>query len=160
MTNQIPCTASAAEIGKLLGLSDRRVRQVAADAGIAAAEHGQWPVGAVVRAAVAAAGRERESDAEREAKARLLTARAREVELRTAEREKELCPTQDAVDYVMHYFGLVISRLNGLPAQITRDLKLRRQIEAAIDQMRTDIDGELAGISNFYAGETEENTDA
>lgn len=160
MKNELPPTASAAEIGKLLGRSDRRVRQIAADAGIAASEHGLWPVGPVIRAAVAAASRERDSDAEKEARARLMAARAREVELRTAERERELVPTEDAVGLVIRYIGSMVAKLNGLPAQITRDVKLRRQIEAVIDGFRNEMDKELAEVAKFYAGEPGENADA
>lgn len=151
MKKQIPTNASAAEIGALLGVSDRRIRQIAADAGIAASEHGSWPVGPVTRAAVAAASRERENDAEREARARLMAARAREVELRTAERERELIPTEDAINLIMTYFGSIVAKLNGLPAQITRDLKLRRQIEDVLDGFRREMDGELQAVAKFYS---------
>lgn len=147
---KLPNNASAAAIGGLLGVTDRRIRQIASEAGIAAAAHNSWPVGPVVRAAIAAAGRERENDAEREAKARLMSARARDVELRTAERERQLCPTDDAVNVVLRYVGSVVAKLNSMPAQITRDLQLRQQIEAVIDGFRNEMDAELAELAKIY----------
>jgi len=160
MTTEIPSTASAAEIGKVLGITDRRVRQIATDAGISASAHGQWPVGPVMRAVVAAASRERENDAEREARARLMAARAREVELRTAERERELVPTEDAVNLVINFIGSMVSKINGLPARITRDVELRRKIEATLDEFRMEMDGELKEVAKFYAGQPGDDDNA
>lgn len=135
----IPDTASADALAGLLDVSPRRVRQIAAEAQIQPVARGQWPVAAIVRAAVAAAGKARTGDAEREARAALMQARAREIQLRTAREEGELIPTEEAVAYTQAVVGTLVSRLNGLPAQITRDLDERRRIEAMLDEIRRDV---------------------
>lgn len=138
-TGKIPDAASADALAALLGVSSRRARQIAAEAGIEAAGRGLWPVGPVVRAAIAAAGRDREGSAERDARAALMRARAREIEIRTAEREGELVPMEEAVAYAQAVVGTLISRMNGLPAQITRDRRERQKIETILDEIRSDV---------------------
>lgn len=135
----IPEAASADALATLLDVTPRRVRQLASEAHIEPLARGLWPVGAVIRAAVTAAGREREGSSERDARAALMRARAREIEIRTAEREGELIPTDEAVAYTQSVVGALISRMNGLPAQITRDARERRKIEAILDEIRSDV---------------------
>lgn len=73
------------------------------------------------------------------AESRVRDARAREIELRTAREEGELIPTEEALAYVQAVVGALISRMNGLPAQITRDLDERRRIEAMLDGVRAEV---------------------
>lgn len=136
---KIPEAASADALATLLDVTPRRVRQIASESHIKAAGRGLWPVAPIVRAAVAAAGREREGSAERDARAALMRARAREIELRTAREEGELVPTEEAVAYTQSVVGALISRMNGLPARITRDARERRKIEAILDEIRADV---------------------
>jgi hypothetical protein len=94
------------------------------------------------------------------AETRVREARAREIELRTAQRAGELCETEEAVAPVDEIFGGLRSELAGLPAMVTRDLSVRRDIEAGInsilnktaakleEQARTlQADGEIASRS-------------
>lgn len=146
----IPDTASADALADLLNVSARRVRQIAVEARIKPAARGQWPVAAIIRATIAAAGKARMGDAEREARAALMQARAHEIRLRTAREEGELVPTDEAVAYTQAVVGALISRLNGLPAQITRDLRERRRIEKMIDEIRADVAKVSAEHSPVY----------
>jgi phage terminase Nu1 subunit (DNA packaging protein) len=77
-------------------------------------------------------------------------ARARETELRTARQELELVPTEEAVAYVQMVVGTLVSRLNGLPAQFTRDLDERRRLEAAIERIRADVADAMAQHGSAY----------
>lgn len=137
--SMFPEAAAAADIGRLLGVSGRRVRQVAAEARVAAAGRGQYPTLQTIRAFVDAARRDRADTGERAARTSVMRARAREIELRTAREEGELIPADEAVAYVQTVVGAMISRLNGLPAQVTRNLDDRRRIEAAIDGIRSEV---------------------
>lgn len=137
---KIPDAASADALAALLDVTPRRIRQIASEGRMKPLSRGLWPVAPIIRAAIAAAGREREGDAERNARASLMRARAREIEVRVAEREKELVPTEEAVAYTQAVIGALISRMNGLPAQITRDLDERRRIETILDTIRWEVD--------------------
>ncbi len=66
-------------------------------------------------------------------------ARAREIEIRTAEREHKLMQTDEAMAVLDDAVGTFLTELAGLPASVTRDLVLRRQIEEKIFEMRTRI---------------------
>ena len=70
---------------------------------------------------------------------RVRDARAREIELRTAREERELVPTDETVAFVQVIVGAVVSRLDGLPAQITRNLDERRRIEIIVDGIRQEV---------------------
>lgn len=66
------------------------------------------------------------------ADSRVRDARAAEIELRNAERRRELIPVEDATAAMDFLVAEVREQLNGLPARVTRDLDLRRKIEAEV----------------------------
>jgi hypothetical protein len=86
------------------------------------------------------------------AESRVRDARAREIELRTARDEQELIPTEEAVAYAQTVVGALVSRLNGLPAQFTRDLDERRRLEAAIDGIRQEVATVMSEHGPGYRG--------
>lgn len=77
------------------------------------------------------------------ASSRISDARAREVELRNRVREGQLIETDGAVELIEGLVGRLRSHLAGVAARATRDLQLRRVIEAAIN------DGLDAASSDF-----------
>ena len=83
---------------------------------------------------------------------RVRDARAREIELRTARDEQELIPTEEAVAYAQMVVGALVSRLNGLPAQYTRDLDERRKLEATIDGIREEVAQVMSEHGPGYRG--------
>ncbi len=83
---------------------------------------------------------------------RVRDARAREIELRTARDEQELVPTEEGVAYMQAVIGLLMSRLNGLPASFTRDLDERRRLEASIDTIRDEVAEIIAEHGPAYRG--------
>ena len=78
-----------------------------------------------------------QDDARRSSKsaaaARVQDARARAIELRNARQENLLIETEEALYCLDELFGIHKSECIGLAARITRDLELRRKIEAEID---------------------------
>jgi hypothetical protein len=70
-------------------------------------------------------------------------ARAREIELRTAQRAGELCETAEAVALVDDIVGMLRADLSGLPAMVTRDLNIRRDIEKALNDILNRIAARL-----------------
>lgn len=67
------------------------------------------------------------------AESRVRDARASEIELRTAERSRDLVSREEAERAVDHIFGQFKAELIGIPARVTRDLALRRKLEDEID---------------------------
>ncbi len=66
-------------------------------------------------------------------------ARAREIEIRTAQRERKLMQTDEAIAVLEDVVGTFLTELSSLPAAVTRDVVLRRQIEEKIFEIRTRI---------------------
>jgi hypothetical protein len=66
-------------------------------------------------------------------------AKAREVELRIAERLHKLCLTEEMMAAFEDVVGVLLTELSCLPAAVTRDLQLRRQIEEKIFTMRARV---------------------
>lgn len=82
---------------------------------------------------------------------RVSDARAAEIELRIAERRRELIPQEEAIAAMDLVVGKVVETLSGLPARITRDLDLRLQIEAEIHAGQKEIADALAELCGFVA---------
>jgi hypothetical protein len=77
---------------------------------------------------------------------RLQNAKAAEVEQRTALRRRELVPQTDAAYCIDTFGGIVLTELCGMPARLTRDLALRREVEVEVEAMRDRIAGRLRDI--------------
>lgn len=147
---RIPKHATATEIGRVLKLSERRVRQIADEAKVSRAGRALFPVGPMIRAALELARSERGNPAAREALVSEREAKTRAIELRTAREEMKLVPTGEAVAMVQQIIGAMVSRLNGLPARFTRDLSERRRLEIALDEIRTEVSDQFASATTEY----------
>lgn len=75
---------------------------------------------------------------------RVQDARAREIELKIAERDRRVIDVVEHDDFVAEIAGTLRSHLAGIPAKVTRDLVLRRRLEA-------ELDGVLAKIADCIA---------
>ena len=62
-------------------------------------------------------------------------ARAKEIDLRIAIKQRDLVPLDDAMSAMTSLCGSVRQSIDGLPARITRDLGLRRQIEKEVNEV-------------------------
>lgn len=80
-------TCTAAELGALLGLTDRRIRQLAADGVVAKAERGQYRLGESIRNIISATEGRAEPDDLRRARLELMQAQTRRIEQDISERE-------------------------------------------------------------------------
>ncbi|WP_416797299.1 hypothetical protein [Ciceribacter azotifigens] len=148
----IPEYASAPDIAALIGVSERRVRQIAAALKIEQQKRGQFPVAKIVRAALHIAGRQREPTALTEARARAHHARADQLELRMAQARRELIPADDFLVVFDFTMRALVDELVAMPARVTRDVPMRRTIEAEVEAIRNRLaallrrkDAELRG---------------
>lgn len=139
MRNEIPETGSAEELGIVLGVSARRVRQLAAEHSIFAVTRGQYPFQPVIHAYLEQAASGLLSDAERHQRDRVANARAREIEARTARQERELVPTEEVVAFTDAIVDGLMSGLDELPAKVTEDANERARIKGIIDRIRDEV---------------------
>lgn len=119
--------ADAATIGEILGLTSRRITQLAADGAIKRSTRGKYPVAAAITAYLTL------QSTPSAARERLMEARARSIELQNAEREHKLIDTEEAISACDEIVGIFRAELDGLPARLTRDLDERKIVQEAVD---------------------------
>ena len=141
---------SAEVAAALIRVTPRRVRQLSSEGWIKKDGRGQYTVRGVVHGYLDFQDDQIRRAQKNATENRIRDARMREIELRTAREEGELIPTEEAVAYTQAVVGELISRMNGLPAQITRDLDERRKIEAMLDRIRADVAAVIAEHGSVY----------
>ena len=144
--NQVPQEVSASTFAALVGLSDRRVRQLIDMGIVARSGRGKVYLAESVRALLAEAKKDRDTSPLAAARARAADARARATELRAAREAGELIPLEDALEVVERVGGMFLAGLSGLPARATRDLKVRGEIDRHCDALRNEIVAEIEKI--------------
>ena len=129
------------QAARLLMISEERIRQLQKQGYIPKADRR-----GVVQIVGAGQGylRYLKDDERRSAKSaadsRVRDARALEIELRIAERSRDLIPLEDALADMAEFAAAVRSELAGLPARLTRIMDERQRIEM-------EVDGVLARLS-------------
>jgi hypothetical protein len=120
------------EAGERMGISGQMVRVLIGEGFIQRVEGG-----VELEAAMAGYIRWLKDESRRSTKSKsesdLKAARQKEIEMRMAERARELIATEDAIAALDMLAAAVRAEFIGLPAQITRDLALRRKIEDKIN---------------------------
>lgn len=142
MTSKNESTSGTIPISQaalLLMISDERVRQLVKQGYIERPARGRVPLVGAVQGYIRFLRDEDRRSTKSAADNRVREARAREIELRTAREAGELIPAEEAVAYTQAVVGALISRMNGLPAQITRNLDERRKIESMLDAIREEV---------------------
>lgn len=138
---------SASDLGNILGISERRVRQLAAEGKIPAPTRGKFDGPACVRAVLAAARADRPESALEKARARAIDARARSQEIKIAREEHELIPFDAAMDAFELFSGAVNTAFVTLPARFTRNLEDREKLDDLIFTVRTELSEKLAELA-------------
>jgi hypothetical protein len=81
-------------------------------------------------------------------------AKAKEINIRIAEKERELVPRDEAEGFVQLLIGGVVSLLQGLPARFTRDVNERKRLEHLVSDVRAEVAGLAAKFgAAFRTGE-------
>lgn len=131
-----PLILGTPALAAVIGVTPRRVQQLAAEGVLESEAHGSWDANKAVPAYIAhRLAQETARTAQRTGGAaeRHVAAKARAVELRTARDEGVLCDTTEAVAMVEEVVGTIRSGFGGLAARVTRDLSLRAVIEGEVD---------------------------
>lgn len=124
---------TATELGAHLDMTRQRVRQLDREGVFKRLASGGYDQAAARIAYIQWLRDEERRAVKGAATARLNDARAAEIERRLAREDRSLVDIEEAIGFVDEVLGTLKSELQGVAARITRDVALRRQIEAEID---------------------------
>ena len=124
---------------RLVMLSNERIRQLVKDGYIPKPAKNSYPLVGVVQGYIRFLRDEDRRSSKTAAESGLKAARQKEVELRIAERSRDLIDVREHSDIVDEMAGMFVAGLSALPARVTKDMAMRRQIEAGCDAIRNDI---------------------
>jgi hypothetical protein len=126
---------TASILALALGISRKRVEQLAGDGAIPRLGKGRFPLLASIAGYVAWLKDEQRRVAKSAGNSRINDARAAEIEVRTAERLKTLqgLGRDEGLAVVDAVLGPMRSDLQSVPARVTKDLALRRRLEGVLN---------------------------
>lgn len=139
-----PARVAADTLAAIFADDENRLAALIAGGRIEQAADGTVPLISAVQVYLAdlrSALRDRSATASAE---RARAARADAAELRLAEARRDLIPTEDAEHAVDLLCGAVQTALGSLPARCTRDIPLRRRIEAEVSTVQGTIARDVA----------------
>lgn len=129
---------STADLAEILGVSERRIQQLAGAGVLRRQAHGEWVLPESVQAFL-------EYRVQNETKRltkgatngadRLKEVKARREELKLSREERELVPLADAIYAMDQIAGTLALEVNNVPARYTRDLDERDRLQAEIDDV-------------------------
>lgn len=137
--------------GRLLMVGPERIRQLNKAGYIPIPKRGHTTIVGAVQGYVRFLKEDARKHTKSQAASRAVDARASEIELRVAERRRELIPTEESMAAMELIVGEVNKQLTGLPARITRDVALRRKIEAEINASKGKISDKLAAAGQYIS---------
>lgn len=127
-------TISGSEAAKLLMLeSERRIQQLAADGYIERAERGRYFTVSVIQGYIRFLKDTARNNTENASANRQRDARTREIEQRMALADHRLVELSEVESVLDEVAGILRAGFNGFPAQMTRDIPMRKKLEAGID---------------------------
>lgn len=135
---------TAGQAARLLMLTPRRLRQLAADGHIPSAVRGRYPLAAVITGYLRFLRERIERAAENNAGASLASAKEREIGLRLRLREAELVDAGDVERFHQFSAGMYGEELSRLGASVSRDPILAGQINAALTAALDRFDARFA----------------
>lgn len=133
----------------LLELTVQRVRQIANEGFIKIHRRGHTTISSTVRGYIRFLKDSHSKQTQAGAAERARDARAREIEQKIAERDRRLIPIEEAELAMDLLVGKVAKELDGQAARITRDMALRRVIEADVHGAKTRIAKALTESKGF-----------
>lgn len=132
-------TISVSEAASLLGLTPQRVRQLAQGGYVAMLSPGKLTPARAAQGYALFLREVASKTTKTAADSRVRDARAAEIELRIAERLRELVPADETQTVIDHIVAAHLEAWAGLPAMITRDVRERARIEAIVKKAQGQI---------------------
>lgn len=152
MAEETPSQAgmiSLAQASRLLGLTDRRVQQLAKEGYIPKPSRGMYPLVGAVQGYIRFLRDEARKGSQ--AENGLKATRQAEIEMRMAEKRRDLVARAEANAAMDEVVGEINEQFGGFPARVTRDAAFRREIEKALDVSINAIADRLAGAKRALA---------
>jgi phage terminase Nu1 subunit (DNA packaging protein) len=134
---------SGAELAAWCGVSPKRIDQLLAEGVVHREAKGRYKLKGNIAAVFRWLRSDQRRSARSEADAEWRRQRTREIELRVAERERQLVPFDWAIEVVDVTIGFLRSEIGSVPAKVTRDLVVRRQIDAALNEILSRVVNKL-----------------
>jgi hypothetical protein len=136
------------QAAQLLKMTTERVRQLSRDGWIPKAARGAYPLVASVHGYIEFLRDEARRSNQNIPANRARDARAREIELRIAEREGHLIPTDEALAVMDEIVALCRTELQTIAARSSSDVATRREIEKQSNESLRRISDKLASRSS------------
>jgi hypothetical protein len=127
------------QAGKLLEIGPERIKVLMRQGYIARDKPGRVSLVSAVRGYIRSVKEAASRTTKTSADSRVRDARAKEIEMRNSVRLRELIPIEDATAALDFLVGTVRERMNSIPARVTRDIELRRKIEAEVNAAQVQI---------------------
>lgn len=137
--------------GRLLMIGPDRIRQLIRAGYIAKVRPGYTTIVSAVQGYIRFLKDEDRKNTKAGSASRATDARTREIELRIAERKRDLIPQEDARAVVLQIAAEYKAEFIGLPARYTRGMTERRRLEKEIDASFDRIADALAGAEQALA---------
>lgn len=141
----------AAQAAKLIMVTPQWLRQLSAQGYIPVADKGHYPLVAVVQGYVKFLKDDERRTSKSASVSRMQEAKTAEIEMRLAEKRRELMPIEDAQAAIDVIIGKVRDEFSGLPARVTRDMTLRRSLEAETNASLNRITNAVDASASFIA---------
>ena len=135
---------SIKQAAQLLKMTGERVRQLSRDGWIPKAARGLYPLVGSVQGYIDFLRDEARRSNQNAPANRARDARAREIELRIAEREGRLMPTEEALAVMDEIVALCRTEFQTIAARSTQDVGQRREIEKQANESLQRISDKLA----------------
>lgn len=142
---------AVAVAAKLLMVTDERLRQLVKLSYIKRSVRGQYDLVDVVQGYIKFLKDEERKGSKIATQTRMQDAKTAEIEMRIAEKRRELIPVEDhhaALDIVV---GKVRSEFSGLPSRFTRDMPTRRKLEIEVNASFNRVADAVAASAKFIA---------
>lgn len=140
---------SIEQASRLLMITPQWLRRLQADGFVAKGPRGKVLLVAAVQGYIKSLKAEERRSSKHAADSRVRDARAAMIELQMAERKRDLVPIEDATAALDLVVGKVKEEMGGLAARVTRDIGLRRKIEAEINGAQKRIAEGLGTSAEF-----------
>ena len=143
-TTAIPDEVSIDDFAKLVGVTQRTVRNYVQEGTVTSGGRGKVLLNPSIRNLIDAAKVARPDSQLDKARARALDARTRAQEIKTAREEGRLMEFDEAMALVEDLTGLFVSAIESVPARFTRDMKVRLNLEKVVFDVREEVSKEMA----------------
>ncbi|WP_407189142.1 hypothetical protein [Bradyrhizobium centrosematis] len=152
---------SLEELADITSRSKSWLNKLAADGYFKSERHGTYRIGNVVAGLLKHAREEKRGAmvAPTPARTKVDEARAEQIKLRTARESGELVTFQFHCDTVALMVGGMAAMLNGLPAMLTRDLKLRSEYDRVIQGERQRLSQQWSRLADEESATSDAGTE-